>query len=209
MLLIVTPIPQSKCLTFDKLQKQHSVVSCNVFHQQLKAHAESWNPMWSVGTILNGLLSFMYESNITTGSVSSSKADKKRLAAISLEQNLRSPMFRKLFPEWVEEHKKREERRQVPLVDTTLCIKTIQLLATKPAMQLLGPHVHAYMCYVRLTTMSVGFMQEQEAQQQAQPAQRQAPRAELRPKRTLGSTLIALGIVTVVIALLLIPLLSS
>lgn len=125
-------------------------------------HPESWNPMWSVGTILNGLLSFMYENNITTGSISSSKADKKRLAAISLEQNLRSPMFRKLFPEWVEEQKKREEKRQ-----------------------------------------------EQEALQQSQPAQSQAPSMELRHKRTLGSTLIALGIVAGVIGLLLIPLLSS
>lgn len=77
--------------------------------------AESWNPMWSVGTILNGLLSFMYENNITTGSISSSKADKRRFAATSLEQNLRSPLFRKLFPEWVEEHQKRQKKHQVQL----------------------------------------------------------------------------------------------
>lgn len=57
--------------------------------------------------------------------------------------------------------------------------------------------------------MSVGFMQEQEALQQSQPAQSQAPSMELRHKRTLGSTLIALGIVAGVIGLLLIPLLSS
>lgn len=69
--------------------------------------------MWSVGTILNGLLSFMYENNITTGSISSSKAEKKRLAVISLEQNLRNPTFRKLFPEWVQEHQRREQAAQV------------------------------------------------------------------------------------------------
>ncbi|DBA78971.1 hypothetical protein WJX77_002306 [Trebouxia sp. C0004] len=72
-------------------------------------HPESWNPMWSVGTILNGLLSFMYENDITTGSMSSSKAEKRRLASMSLEQNLRSPMFRKLFPEWVEEYHRRQK----------------------------------------------------------------------------------------------------
>ena len=72
--------------------------------------------MWSVGTILNGLLSFMYENNITTGSISSSKADKKRLAAKSLEQNLKSPLFRKLFPEWVEEHRVRQKEYQVQLI---------------------------------------------------------------------------------------------
>lgn len=75
-------------------------------------HPESWNPMWSVGTILNGLLSFMYENNITTGSISSTKADKRRFAATSLEQNLRSPLFRKLFPEWAEEHQKRQKEYQ-------------------------------------------------------------------------------------------------
>lgn len=75
--------------------------------------AESWNPMWSVGTILNGLLSFMYEHNITTGSISTSKAEKRRLAAISLEQNLRSPTFRKLFPDWAQEHERRHKAAQV------------------------------------------------------------------------------------------------
>lgn len=30
-------------------------------------HPETWNPMWSVGTILTGLLSFMYDSQATTG----------------------------------------------------------------------------------------------------------------------------------------------
>lgn len=69
--------------------------------------------MWSVGTILNGLLSFMYENNITTGSISTSKADKRRLAAISLEQNLRSPTFRKLFPEWAQEHQRQQKAVQV------------------------------------------------------------------------------------------------
>lgn len=74
-------------------------------------HPETWNPMWSIGTILNGLLSFMYENNMTTGSISSSKIEKKRLAGTSLEQNLKSPVFRKLFPNWVEEHQRRQQAK--------------------------------------------------------------------------------------------------
>ncbi|KAI8468077.1 MAG: ubiquitin-conjugating enzyme/RWD-like protein [Monoraphidium minutum] len=43
-------------------------------------HPESWNPMWSVGTILTGLLSFMYDSQPTTGSITTSRGDKVRAA---------------------------------------------------------------------------------------------------------------------------------
>ena len=32
-------------------------------------HPESWNPLWSVSTILTGLLSFMVETQHTTGAV--------------------------------------------------------------------------------------------------------------------------------------------
>ena len=39
-------------------------------HQNLLAYIqESWNPMWTVASILTGLLSFMLESQITTGSL--------------------------------------------------------------------------------------------------------------------------------------------
>ncbi|KAL4420955.1 hypothetical protein ABPG77_004584 [Micractinium sp. CCAP 211/92] len=67
-------------------------------------HPESWNPMWSVSTILTGLLSFMVESQHTTGAISSSSEEKKRLARDSLGYNVRNPTFRKLFPEWVKKH---------------------------------------------------------------------------------------------------------
>lgn len=69
--------------------------------------------MWSVGTILNGLLSFMGEAAHTTGSISSSAAEKRRLAAASLEYNLRSPAFRRLFPEYIAEHQRRLKAAQV------------------------------------------------------------------------------------------------
>jgi ubiquitin-conjugating enzyme E2 J2 len=43
-------------------------------------HPQSWNPAWSVSTILTGLLSFMIEGTATTGSVVSSDDDKRELA---------------------------------------------------------------------------------------------------------------------------------
>ena len=71
------------------------------------------NPMWSVGTILTGLLSFMNEAAHTTGSISSTKAEKRRFAKLSLESNLRNPMFRKLFPEYQEEFHRRKREEEV------------------------------------------------------------------------------------------------
>ncbi|CAM9758843.1 unnamed protein product [Pylaiella littoralis] len=71
-------------------------------------HPESWNPMWSVSTILMGLYSFMLDNAATLGSVTSSTAQKKRLAAESLAYNCKTPAFRKLFPELVELHERRK-----------------------------------------------------------------------------------------------------
>lgn len=62
-------------------------------------HQETWNPGWSVATILIGLLSFMTGTEITTGSIEppSSDEEKKRLAAESAAFNAAHPVFRKLF----------------------------------------------------------------------------------------------------------------
>lgn len=66
-------------------------------------HPESWNPLWGVSMILLGLQSFFYEGVSTTGAVhGATKAEKRRLAARSLEFNARNPTYRKLFPELVE-----------------------------------------------------------------------------------------------------------
>ncbi|KAK4838864.1 hypothetical protein QYF36_017114 [Acer negundo] len=71
-------------------------------------HPESWNPMWSVSSILTGLLSFMMDNSPTTGSVNTSAAEKQRLAKASLAFNCKNPAFRKLFPEYVETYNQQQ-----------------------------------------------------------------------------------------------------
>uniref|UniRef100_A0A7C9CIW0 E2 ubiquitin-conjugating enzyme n=2 Tax=Opuntia streptacantha TaxID=393608 RepID=A0A7C9CIW0_OPUST len=67
-------------------------------------HPESWNPMWSASSILTGLLSFMLDNSPTTGSVTTTAAEKQRLAKASLDFNCKNATFRKMFPEYVEKH---------------------------------------------------------------------------------------------------------
>lgn len=76
-------------------------------------HPETWNPMWSVSTILTGLYSFMNDNQPTAGSIDTSIAHKRKLALQSLEYNSRDPVFGKLFPEYVVLNKKQMEERGV------------------------------------------------------------------------------------------------
>jgi len=62
-------------------------------------HPESWNPLWSVASILNGLLSFMLEESPTVGSIKTGDADKRKFARNSLDFNKQNPSFKKLFPQ--------------------------------------------------------------------------------------------------------------
>lgn len=74
-------------------------------------HSESWNPMWSVATILGGVLSFMTDDVAhTTGSMKTSNADKARYAARSKEFNAKNPTFKRHFPELAEKYCKEVER---------------------------------------------------------------------------------------------------
>ncbi|KAI7887616.1 ubiquitin-conjugating enzyme/RWD-like protein [Mucor mucedo] len=62
-------------------------------------HPSSWNPSWSVSTILNGLLSFMVGDEATTGSIKTGVNEKKMYAARSHMWNIRNQKFREVFPE--------------------------------------------------------------------------------------------------------------
>ncbi|MBN3281006.1 UB2J2 enzyme, partial [Polyodon spathula] len=65
-------------------------------------HPDTWNPAWSVSTILTGLLSFMVEKGPTLGSIETSDFTKRQLAAQSLAFNAKDKVFCDLFPEVVE-----------------------------------------------------------------------------------------------------------
>ncbi|KAG9402653.1 Ubiquitin-conjugating enzyme E2 J2 [Aphanomyces cochlioides] len=69
-------------------------------------HPETWNPLWSVGSILIGLCSFMNENTPTTGSIETSDQEKQALAKTSLAFNCQPNqiVFRKCFPHLVELH---------------------------------------------------------------------------------------------------------
>jgi len=62
-------------------------------------HPDTWNPAWTVGSILTGLISFMVETTPTLGSLDSSDQAKKQLAVNSLAFNLKDKIFCSLFPE--------------------------------------------------------------------------------------------------------------
>ncbi|CAK9113650.1 unnamed protein product [Durusdinium trenchii] len=65
-------------------------------------HPESWNPAWSVETILVGLLSFFISEERGYGSMSASREERVRLARQSRRSNAEDELFRQLFPEYVE-----------------------------------------------------------------------------------------------------------
>lgn len=55
-------------------------------------HPESWNPMWSVATIIQGVQSFMASDELTTGGLKSPASEHRKFAAASMDYN------RKMFP---------------------------------------------------------------------------------------------------------------
>merc|ERR1719271_88844 len=65
-------------------------------------HPESWNPAWSVETILVGLLSF-FISDVENGygAITTSEERRREFARLSGATNARDAQFRALFPEWL------------------------------------------------------------------------------------------------------------
>ncbi|ODV91052.1 hypothetical protein CANCADRAFT_13864, partial [Tortispora caseinolytica NRRL Y-17796] len=62
-------------------------------------HPKTWNPAWSVATILTGLLSFMTSGEQTLGSITTTDAQKREFAKKSHEYNIKDAKFRTEFPE--------------------------------------------------------------------------------------------------------------
>jgi len=85
-------------------------------------HPETWNPMWSISTILTGLYSFMLETAPTLGSVETTTSQKQKFARQSLEFNVRDPNFCKLFSEYVELHREQMTLRRGAMVQDNVTI---------------------------------------------------------------------------------------
>ncbi|KAJ3261428.1 Ubiquitin-conjugating enzyme E2 6 [Chytriomyces hyalinus] len=66
-------------------------------------HPGTWNPAWSVATILTGLLSFMLEETPTTGSIKTSVQERRQLSRRSRAWNRADKRFRDVWPELCEE----------------------------------------------------------------------------------------------------------
>ncbi|XP_034760932.1 ubiquitin-conjugating enzyme E2 J2-like isoform X1 [Acipenser ruthenus] len=75
-------------------------------------HPDTWNPAWSVSTILTGLLSFMVEKGPTLGSIETTDFTKRQLAAQSLAFNAKDKVFCDLFPDVVEEIKNKQKAQE-------------------------------------------------------------------------------------------------
>eukprot|EP00049_Salpingoeca_infusionum_P009212 m.152824 g.152824 ORF g.152824 m.152824 type:complete len:230 (+) comp14272_c2_seq4:100-789(+) len=65
-------------------------------------HPDTWNPAWSVESIIKGLLSFMLDNVPTAGSITTTDKEKVKFARQSLAFNLVDAQFRELFPERTE-----------------------------------------------------------------------------------------------------------
>jgi ubiquitin-conjugating enzyme E2 J2 len=65
-------------------------------------HPEQWNPAWSVGTILNGLLSFMTGNEMTSGSIRTTDKVKKDFAKQSKDWNsTQNKSFMRVLPDFI------------------------------------------------------------------------------------------------------------
>ncbi|CEG01989.1 Ubiquitin-conjugating enzyme, E2 [Ostreococcus tauri] len=68
-------------------------------------HQESWNPAWSASCIVTGFISFMTTDEQTSGGVRTTDAEKRRLAAASLEWNAKNANLVQKFPELADPEK--------------------------------------------------------------------------------------------------------
>lgn len=84
-------------------------------------HPDTWNPAWSVSTILTGLLSFMTGDESTTGSIRTSDSFKRKLAKESKQWNIgENQRFSKIFPDLVQQNKIDIEQEKLRLQQENL-----------------------------------------------------------------------------------------
>jgi ubiquitin-conjugating enzyme E2 J2 len=129
----------------------------------------------------------------TTGSISTSKADKQRYAAESLAFNCKNATFRKLFPQWLEEHTRRGR-------------------AAAAAPQQQGQQAAAPPASARQQQQvdGQGQGQQQQQQQQQQQAVAQAPgQPQGAANANKGNGLFTVALVVIVLAIAAVPLLST
>lgn len=95
-------------------------------------HPDTWNPAWSVSTILNGLLSFMVTNDSTSGSIITTEADRKNLALKSHDFNFKNKKFRDVFPDLVKQYEE-ELANKVNNPTLTTEVKVRELPESLPA----------------------------------------------------------------------------
>ncbi|XP_030835508.1 ubiquitin-conjugating enzyme E2 J2-like [Strongylocentrotus purpuratus] len=78
-------------------------------------HPDTWNPAWSVSTILTGLLSFMVEKNPTWGSIETTDFVKRQFAHDSGAFNIKNSTFLELFPDTAKEIRQRIKKEEEDL----------------------------------------------------------------------------------------------
>lgn len=88
-------------------------------------HPDTWNPAWSVASILTGLVSFMTEKTPTLGSLETSDYTKRQLALQSLEFNLQNKIFVELFPELCDDIREKLNELQTGVATATSSTTTV------------------------------------------------------------------------------------